>query len=296
MAERHILPAFELAPMPRLPPLWKPLAFGLGLPFLLALFSGTVGGGYALILGRDGALLYVALLSFVPWWAVCLTSLAAKHLLKPWRPGLWAVTALGALLAVPLLMPFHDWVTELFRAYWPGGAQLPPRGYPHSAEHWADMAFRATRTALIWIAVNYAFAKFLAFAPYAYARPLTGLTPGQTLEPRDIDFLKRARKFTDADAVLAIKAEEHYIRLFGADGDELIHYPFSAAVAEMGRQHGLQVHRSFWVARRAIGAFNDDGGKARVTLTNNMDIPVSRRYREVIRLVLEENKRAAPLS
>lgn len=292
MSDHHALDISPRLPATG-PEVWKPLLFCLGVPLLLALFSGTVGGGYAVLLGRDGALLYVCLLSLVPWWTVCLTSLLAKRLLEPWRPALWAVSALGAAISVPLLMPFHDWVTEIFRSSWPGGAQLPPRGFPQTLEHGSDMAFRAVRTGLIWIAVNYVFGRFMSFAPLAYPQAPAPPTPAATADG-DIGFFKRARRVRTPEALIAIKAEEHYIRLYAAEGDELVHYPFSAAVAELDGRWGLQVHRSFWVARRAISNFEDTGGRCAVTLTNGLDVPVSRRYREVVRMALRNRGAPAP--
>ncbi len=53
----------------------KPLLFYIGVPFLLAVFTGTVGG-YSKTLGLGWALAYVAALSFVPWWLAEVCTLA----------------------------------------------------------------------------------------------------------------------------------------------------------------------------------------------------------------------------
>jgi DNA-binding LytR/AlgR family response regulator len=56
-------------------------------------------------------------------------------------------------------------------------------------------------------------------------------------------------------------------------GSDLILTPLRAAMAEID---GLQVHRSWWVARSAVTAALVDGRKHSLRLTNGLDVPVSR--------------------
>lgn len=50
----------------------------------------------------------------------------------------------------------------------------------------------------------------------------------------------------------------------------------SKALDELGDLDGLQVHRSWWVARHAVVGVVEGGRKLRLCLTGGMETPVSR--------------------
>lgn len=77
--------------------------------------------------------------------------------------------------------------------------------------------------------------------------------------------------------VLALSAEDHYLRVHTAAGDRLIHYRFSQAARELG-EAGVQVHRSWWVAREAVRAVERDGERLVLVLDRGLRVPVSRTY------------------
>lgn len=74
----------------------------------------------------------------------------------------------------------------------------------------------------------------------------------------------------------AISAEDHYVRVHTSKGDSLILMRLSDAMVETGSLEGLQVHRSWWVAKSAIDDIKSKGRAAEVTLKNNVKAPVSR--------------------
>ena len=78
--------------------------------------------------------------------------------------------------------------------------------------------------------------------------------------------------------ILALEAEDHYVRVHLRTGSELIHYRFADAVTEMGSDYGIRVHRSFWVAKPAIKEIKR-GQRIEITMTNGSRIPVSNSYR-----------------
>jgi hypothetical protein len=77
-------------------------------------------------------------------------------------------------------------------------------------------------------------------------------------------------------AVLALKGEDHYVRAIAAARDTLILLRLRDAIAELPGVDGLQVHRSWWVARAAVANVRRDGRAAIITLTNQAEVPVSR--------------------
>jgi hypothetical protein len=76
--------------------------------------------------------------------------------------------------------------------------------------------------------------------------------------------------------LLCLQMEDHYVRAHTDLGSDLILTPLKAAVAELAEVEGLQVHRSWWVARRAVAAPVVDGRNYSLRLTNGLEVPVSR--------------------
>jgi DNA-binding LytR/AlgR family response regulator len=69
--------------------------------------------------------------------------------------------------------------------------------------------------------------------------------------------------------------EDHYVRAHTDQGSDLVLLPLKAAVAELDVE-GLQVHRSWWVARAAVTTAVQDGRNLKLRLTNGLEAPVSR--------------------
>lgn len=84
-------------------------------------------------------------------------------------------------------------------------------------------------------------------------------------------------------AVVALKAEGHYLRVYTDLGDDLIYYRFSDAVAQMGENAGIQVHRSYWVNPKSAQAVKDGSGKFELHLPNGLTIPIGQTYKQNVR-------------
>jgi hypothetical protein len=76
--------------------------------------------------------------------------------------------------------------------------------------------------------------------------------------------------------LLALKGEDHYVRAIGAAREELILIRLRDAIAELGDAPGLQVHRSWWVARDGVARVNRQNRAMTLTLTNGLEVPVAR--------------------
>ncbi|MEM1175259.1 MAG: LytTR family DNA-binding domain-containing protein [Pseudomonadota bacterium] len=95
-------------------------------------------------------------------------------------------------------------------------------------------------------------------------------------------FLERTAA-SSADAVLALQADEHYVRVFTASDTALIHYRFGDAVNEMPPGMGLQVHRSWWVAEHAVQSASRGSRRWQLTLLSGDSVPVSDSYVSAVR-------------
>jgi hypothetical protein len=76
--------------------------------------------------------------------------------------------------------------------------------------------------------------------------------------------------------LLCLQMEDHYVRAHTARGSDLILTPLKDAIAELSSLEGMQVHRSWWVARGAVAAPVANGRNLSLRLVNGLDVPVSR--------------------
>jgi len=76
--------------------------------------------------------------------------------------------------------------------------------------------------------------------------------------------------------VHAVKAEDHYVRVYTENGQALIRMRMSDAVALLPNRDGLRPHRSWWVAKDAIASMERAGGRTILKLRDGTTIPVSR--------------------
>lgn len=76
--------------------------------------------------------------------------------------------------------------------------------------------------------------------------------------------------------LLAMKAEDHYVRIFGSDQSLLMLMRLTDAIGLASGMDGMRVHRSWWVAKAAISEIEQQGRKTTLILTNGERVPVSR--------------------
>jgi len=80
------------------------------------------------------------------------------------------------------------------------------------------------------------------------------------------------------EPVLALEAEDHYVRVHTPAGSELVLLRLADAAREMGNTPGARTHRSWWVARSAVKTVNRASGKTTLLLLNGIEVPVSRGF------------------
>ena len=84
-------------------------------------------------------------------------------------------------------------------------------------------------------------------------------------------------------ALLALEAEDHYLRVHTDRGNALIHKRFSDALTDVAAIGGLRVHRSWWVAKAAVERAERDGDRLTLHLRGGLVVPVSRTYALAVR-------------
>jgi len=102
-------------------------------------------------------------------------------------------------------------------------------------------------------------------------------------DPAPPRFLERLPLKLRGGELWAVESEDHYLRLHTSKGQDLILLRLADAVAELDGIEGMQVHRSWWVARGAIDDARRGDGRATLTLKDGSEVPVSRTYAKALR-------------
>ncbi len=77
--------------------------------------------------------------------------------------------------------------------------------------------------------------------------------------------------------LIALSSEDHYVRAHSVAGSELMLIRLRDAIAELDPAlEGMQVHRSWWVARNAVASHKTTDRALRLVLTNGLEVPVAR--------------------
>lgn len=269
----------------------KALIFYVGLPLVLAVVSATQPG-YTNIFGLGGALLYLGLISLIPWWIAEATTWAVWWAGRSVRPPLWALCGLGILLGSLIAYPFVLLVTDIFIQFWPDAANSDV--LVSSSTGGLGTLIQSFHGMAYWILANYLFDRLLGFPRFRYEQPLGERGEPLAVATGDLDgpmskLLEQSERFHSLSDVLLMKAEEHYVRLSGSDTEELVPYRFGKAILDLTGEDGFRVHRSYWVRRTAVDSMQEQSGRIILVLCSGKEIPVSGQYHGLVRQVFAPN-------
>jgi LytTr DNA-binding domain len=83
--------------------------------------------------------------------------------------------------------------------------------------------------------------------------------------------------------LIALEAEDHYVRVHTDAGSELVSMRFSEAMEELALAHGYRLHRSWWASAQAVEAVRWKRGGGEARLTGGIVAPVSRGCRAALK-------------
>lgn len=118
------------------------------------------------------------------------------------------------------------------------------------------------------------------FNPAPAANEDATASPGAPSEPPP--FLARLPAHL-REGLVALEMEDHYVRAHSAQGSALILLRMRDAVAELGGIEGLQVHRSWWVAKDAVERITRSGRSVSLELKGGLHAPVARNSLQALR-------------
>jgi hypothetical protein len=222
-----------------------------------------------------------------------------SQLLSRWRYPVWLVLCLGWLVTLAPLAWFYTWLPEFFARYYP---QLEPtvRGaeFSWSLSYLGQFLRGSLPWLLIWVCLVYGYrfvfgVDWFGSSSREFDEPVrTEAWPAKDHggEPPVPEILRRSHLPLDV-RIVALKAEEHYVRVWTNDGTELLRYRFRDAMKEMTEQPGLQVHRSWWVRLDGIDEVRNKGRGLELELSNGITVPVSLAHRSEFLQAFEKSPR-----
>jgi LytTr DNA-binding domain len=226
---------------------------------------------------------YYWVVGFIVGWALFgIGTQIARIVLRPWNPPFLLLLFVGwALANMPAgyFARYHISATyEIFEDL--PRAPIPPMP-SFSRELLSGNFFDDNFVGFVlWLSINAFFVYVLGIPRFGHGARAAKAEAQDTGPPA---FLARIKPELGS-TVLALAAEQHYLRVYTTLGSDLILYRFADAVRELGGR-GVQVHRSYWVAKDAGASTEIDATKAQIVLKNGLKVPVSRTYKMAARQV-----------
>lgn len=273
-------------------------AFYLGIPVAFALYAGAAGGGSATFVAKRYYFFYFLLASLPAWWILDISTRVINRALKPWGPPLVLVLILGAVVGMNIQGMWAPFRQSLFEPYLVEGSSsysVFPWRYS-DPDYLIEALIAWTTASVMWVAANLFFIHGLHYPRFGHVAKIRtdkptetsgGPSPAEPIPARPaLSILLEKLPAHLGTNVVALKAEEHYTRVYTDKGEKLILMRFSDAIELLAAVRGVQTHRSYWVNADYISDFVREGRTSHVHLTTGIDVPVSRSYRVKVREAL----------
>jgi len=100
---------------------------------------------------------------------------------------------------------------------------------------------------------------------------------------------KLPTKFRDCN-IIALNAEDHYVRVYTDKGNYLILMSFENALIAVAGYRGVRTHRSWWISIDAIShKQNINSIRTKIMMSQNLEVPISRRRKESVLIAIKNN-------
>jgi hypothetical protein len=230
---------------------WRDWAVDLGVGSVCAIFLGLIGPFGSYMNGPAWQRVAFQLACF--WPGILLFGSLIRAVLRlRLRP---AMTWISIILGVAILnAPFQIWVAWIAVSIWPFLKRLTP----------LDWYLQGLITASPVV---------LGFTLWMQARLHKREQAKEAGEAPPTAF---GLLGAPASAVLCLQMEDHYVRVHTAGNSRLVLATLNQAMAALENADGLQVHRSWWVARKAVVRAVTEGRNLRLQLVNGITAPVAR--------------------
>ena len=282
------------------------LFFGL-VPVLIGLLLGATRAGVAMYFPWSTGVLFWVASSVAVWACLYAGSSLAGVLLHPWRPPLWLILLTGAVLGSFVARHFVFGMAVLLEGHMLDGREPRPLA-PFEPSWQFVMQYLQGWTGVYatWLAVGLIFDRWFGYPRYSRSLPAqhsvtSAESPPDPVsrdgQPHAEDNLEPSLPGTSASApsvldrlparigrnVLALQAEDHYVRVHTDMGSALVLARLSDAIESLQGLDGIRVHRSWWARKDAVEQVTVQGKGLVLTLSNGVKVPVSQAYKALAR-------------
>lgn len=272
------------------------LSLYLAFPILLAFLNGVRGTVYAPEMGPIDTVIMFTVCGLPTYGFAALVA----HLVLPFIPlarlsGL-AALVLSAIAAIPFSYFVIVAYIALLDGVYPSFSALIDEQGTGLADGFLSYVIGSSGLLIIplWVGAHFLYEKMTGdrlFFPGDTRRiPSSGRgTPKATASKGPVDPDSADVPFFDklkpelGRTVLAMEAQEHYVKVYTDKGEGMVLYRFGEAVREVTPCcHGLQVHRSYWVGTGAVSEVQTEKKSLKLRLSNGLEVPVSTSYRKLV--------------
>lgn len=204
------------------------------------------------------------------YWILCIVGGGLIGILIDETAGRRAGVFWRRLLATTVLMTPPTTLLVMGAGYLvAGGVLIPARYWP-----------------LLWQV-------FLICIPVMAIRALVWRRPPAVVETRvvvepplpeaEAAFRRRLSARRRTARLIAIEADDHYLKVHTDAGTEMITLRLALALDELSGAHGFQTHRSWWVAAEAVEGVRWRRGGGELRLAGGLVAPVSRTHAPTVK-------------
>ena len=259
----------------------------LAFPVFLAVFNGVRGTVYDPEMSPLATIVMFIVCGLMTYGFAAVIAHTLRRVLSGSRIHPVFALFVSALAAIPFsyfviiffIMLFGTWYPNLEPLLAEDGIELADGGFLTYAQGSSGLLLIP-----LWVGVHYVYEaiyKDALFFPGFMSEldaPDVAKVPIASASP----FLNKLKQEL-GQKILALEAQEHYVRVYTDQGDYLLLYRFGDAVQEVTQSYlGLQVHRSYWVSEDAVAEIQRTNKTYSIKLSNGLEVPVSNSYRKVV--------------
>lgn len=275
------------------------VAFFVGMPLMFALAISLIGVRWFDDLSYILNLTYVTCHMLIIWWIMSTALWVLHRLLRALQPPIGIIYTLAFFLSlVPatfLLIELADMFGHLFPVFAEKRPSVPVLSN-WTLEYMIHFFRDSIGDLLLYVAGLYGYQFAFGVRLFSFQLTLEALPneisdrPNENGEPPlpsttpTAALLHNTRLPPDA-VLLAVKAEQHYIRVWSDKGEDFIRYRFRDVVNALEPYKGLRVHRSWWVNMDSVQSFKNGSGT--LVINDDLRVPVSLSNRRTVLLRLK---------
>lgn len=264
-------------------------------PLAMAVVLSMIGN--RLIMGMDylDGLGYMTLHMLLAWWSVSAGAWSARYLCRRWQPRAASLVGIGFLVSlVPTALLFQalgDIYADLYAAFADNRRQtvMPELSLRYGA-HFLRYSLPAVPLFLAGV-IGYRYVTGVDWLGYPQRQhdptgsratvDAAAAVAGRANRSPRAGRLPRSG-LPDTAVLIAIKAEQHYVRVWSDQGVDFLRYRFRDLGSAFHDCDAAPVHRSWWVNFDRVAQTRRAGRSIELVMDNGVVVPVSLSHKAAV--------------